>query len=160
MIWAQARGGVIGQGGEMPWHVPEDLAHFKELTAGAPVVMGRRTWESLPPRFRPLTGRRNIVITRQAGFDAPGAEVTASIDTALDLVATEPTVWVTGGATLYSELMGRADRLEITEIDLEVDGDTHAPAIGDRWAVSHASDWLTSRGGPRYRFLTYLPARP
>ena len=159
MIWAQALGRVIGQAGDMPWRLPEDLAHFKQLTMGAPVVMGRRTWESLPPRFRPLEGRRNIVVSRQADFTAEGAEVAASAGDALLLVEAEPVTWITGGATLYAELLPTADRLEVTEINLEVEGDTHAPSIDDSWrlaAADPATGWHTSRTGLEYRFLTYL----
>jgi dihydrofolate reductase len=154
MIWAQARGGVIGVGGEMPWHLPEDLAHFKRLTLGSPVVMGRRTWDSLPPRFRPLEGRRNIVVTRHPGWRAEGAEVAASVPDALALAADAPTTWITGGATLYSELMPLADRIEVTEIDAEFDGDTHAPAL-DGWLATSDPAWQVSRTGLPYRFLTY-----
>jgi len=154
MIWAQAQGGVIGQGGTMPWHLPEDLAHFKALTLGSPVVMGRRTWDSLPPRFRPLEGRRNVVVSRQQGWTAEGAEVVSSIPEALALTAAAPTTWITGGATLYAELMPVADRLEVTEIDAHYDGDTHAPPV-EGWQVDGDPEWLTSRTGLRYRFLTY-----
>lgn len=154
MIWAQARGGVIGLGGEMPWHLPEDLAHFKQLTVGHPVIMGRRTWESLPERFRPLAGRRNIVVTRQSGFVAEGAEVATSSDEALARVADEPLAWVIGGGTLYTELLPLASRLEVTEIDLEVDGDTHAPSVGAGWKAI-AADWQHSRTGLTYRFVSY-----
>ena len=159
MIWAQALDRVIGQGGDMPWRLPEDLAHFKHLTMGAPVVMGRRTWESLPPRFRPLDGRRNIVVSRQADLAAEGAEVAASATDALHLVADEPVVWITGGATLYGELLPTADRLEVTEINLTVEGDTHAPPVDDSWRLTAAdpeTGWHTSRTGLEYRFLTYL----
>ena len=88
LIWAQAEGGVIGRDGGMPWHVPEDLAHFKALTLGAPVVMGRRTWESFPARFRPLPGRRNIVITRNRSYEAPGCEVVATLEEGIALART------------------------------------------------------------------------
>lgn len=157
LIWAQARGGVIGAGGGMPWHVPEDMARFKEITMGAPVVMGRRTWESFPDRFRPLHGRRNIVVTRDAGWAADGAERASSLDAALALVAGADPVWVIGGGQVYREAIGRADRLEVTELDLEVAGDTVAPdTTGWRVAdVDPESGWHTSRTGVRYRFLTY-----
>ena len=160
MIWAQSRGGVIGSGGAMPWQVPEDLAHFRQLTFGCPVLMGRKTWDSLPPRFRPLDGRRNIVITRHVGWHADGAEVAHSPQDALALASDDApeTVWVTGGATLYSQLLESADRLEVTEIDADIDGDTVAPALTDDWTVV-ASDpglgWHSSRKGLDYRFLTY-----
>lgn len=83
MIWAEARGGAIGRDGEMPWHLPEDLAHFKQSTLGEPVIMGRRTWESLPERFRPLPGRENLVVTRDASYSAPGAAVRSSLPAAI-----------------------------------------------------------------------------
>ena len=157
LVWAEAHGGVIGAGGTMPWHVPEDLAHFKEVTDAAPVVMGRRTWESLPERFRPLPGRRNIVVTRSADWSAPGAERAASLDEALATAAdaAPDRVWVIGGGELFRESIELADRLEVTELDLDVEGDTFAP---DRagWlavAVDPAEGWLTSRSGIRYRFL-------
>lgn len=162
LVWAEARGGVIGAGGTMPWHVPEDLAHFKAVTLGFPVVMGRRTWESFPDRFRPLPGRRNIVVTRRPDWSAEGAERAGSLDEALALAADgEPEwVWVIGGGALFRPAMAMADRLEVTELDLDVDGDTFAP---DRsaWTAESADPadgWLTSRTGIRYRFLRLTPA--
>ncbi len=157
LVWAEARGGVIGRDGGMPWHVPEDLAHFRALTSGSPVIMGRRTWESFPDRFRPLPGRRNIVVTRSDAWAGAGAERAASLDDALTLAADAPEVWVIGGAALFAEAIVRADVLEVTELDLEIEGgDTFAPARGG-WAVSSvapARGWETSRTGIRYRFLT------
>lgn len=165
LIWAEAAGGVIGRDGGMPWHVPEDLAHFKSLTAGAPVIMGRKTWDSLPPPFRPLPGRRNIVVTRQHDWAADGAEVAPSVDDALALAAQGDVdrVWVIGGAQLFSETIGRADRLEVTELRHDdgfaaVPGDVLAPAIDPSWrlaATDPAGGWHTSRSGVRYRFMTY-----
>lgn len=156
LIWAEARGAVIGAGGDMPWHVPEDLAHFRAVTMGSPVIMGRRTWESFPERFRPLPGRRNIVITRDNAWHADGAERAASLDGALALVSQSEDVWVIGGGQVYREAIGRADVLEVTELDLAVDGDTHAPSRAE-WTV-HAADpaegWHVSRNGIPYRFLT------
>lgn len=100
LIYAVAANGVIGRNGSMPWHVPEDLAHFRALTSGCPVIMGRKTWDSLPERFRPLPGRRNIVITRQDGWQARGAEVAHSLEQALEVARSTQadTVWVMGGA--------------------------------------------------------------
>ncbi|MCW3494028.1 dihydrofolate reductase [Microbacterium sp. SSM24] len=157
LVWAEASGGVIGAQGGMPWHVPEDLAHFKEVTAGAPVVMGRRTWESLPDRFRPLPGRRNLVVTRSDDWAAPGAERAPSLEEALATAAeTAPEwIWIIGGGELFRESIESADRLEVTELDLEVDGDTFAPDRAD-WHtvdVQPAGGWSTSRSGIRYRFL-------
>lgn len=159
LIWAQARGGVIGRDGGMPWHVPEDLAHFREKTLGAPVVMGRRTWESFPARFRPLPGRRNIVVTRSEEWAEPGAERAGSLDAALSLVGDAPEAWVIGGAGLFAEALAVASVLEVTELDLEIEGgDTFAPAR-DGWAVAAvepADGWAVSRVGVPYRFLTLI----
>ncbi|WP_169581436.1 MULTISPECIES: dihydrofolate reductase [Microbacterium] len=157
LVWAEAIGGVIGADGGMPWHVPEDLAHFKRTTMGAPVVMGRRTWESFPDRFRPLPGRRNIVVTRNEDWTAEGAERAASLDDALELATDDDPewIWVIGGGELFRAVIASADRLEVTELDLEVEGDTFAP---DRagWtpvAIDPPDGWRTSTGGIRYRFL-------
>lgn len=161
LVWAQARGGVIGAEGRMPWHLPEDLARFKGLTLGCSVVMGRRTWDSIEPRFRPLVDRRNIVVTRDRHWAAEGAEVAHEVDDALALAG--PDAWVIGGAQLYAATIDRAHRLEVTEIDLAVDGDAHAPALGPEWteiasAPEAADDWLESRTGLRYRFVSYRRA--
>jgi dihydrofolate reductase len=125
LIVARARNGVIGRGGTLPWRLPEDLAHFKRTTMGHPIVMGRRTWESIG---RPLPGRRSIVVSRQPGFDAPGAEVATSLDAALALCADSPEIFVIGGAQLYREALPRAQRLIVTEIDADFDGDADFPA--------------------------------
>ena len=159
LIWAEARGGVIGAAGGMPWHVPEDLAHFKRTTDGAPVVMGRRTWDSLPPRFRPLPGRANIVVTRQSDWAAEGAVRAGSVEEALALAASDAddVVWVIGGAELFARTIDAADLLVVTELDLEVAGDTHAPVRGPEWRVVAAdppTGWHTSSSGMRYRFVT------
>ncbi|MFT4230966.1 MAG: dihydrofolate reductase, partial [Microbacterium sp.] len=157
LVWAEAHGGVIGAAGEIPWHVPEDMAHFRAVTTGAPVVMGRRTWESFPDRFRPLPGRRNIVVTRDDAWSAAGAERAASVDAALALAAdgAPQTVWVIGGGQLYRAAIDRADLLVVTELDLDVAGDTTAPSThGWRIAASDpGAGWHASRTGIRYRFL-------
>ena len=152
LIWAQARGGVIGADGTLPWHLSEDLAHFKDLTIGSTVVMGRRTWDSIEPRFRPLVDRRNIVLTRDPSWAAEGAEVAHSVDEAIE----DPHTWVIGGGQLFAATIARADRLEVTEIDASYQGDAFAPAIDASWHAGHADGpWLTSRTGLRYRFLAY-----
>jgi len=156
LIWAQTRSGVIGAGGGIPWRLPEDSRRFRMLTMGGDVVMGRKTWDSLPERFRPLPGRRNIVITRDPAWAAAGAERAASLDDAFGLLSRD--AWIIGGGQIYADAMSRADRLEITEIDTDLEGDTLAPSIGDEWmlAGSEPEDgWATSEGGLRYRFLTY-----
>ena len=162
MIWAQARGGVIGDGGTMPWHLPEDLKHFKRTTSGSPVVMGRRTWESFPLRFRPLPGRTNIVITRDDSLEMPGAVRARSLPEALELAATEAgptgTTWVIGGGSIYADAIEVAEQLVVTEIDLEVDGDTLAPRIPGDFAVTSVDPvegWHEAANGLCYRFLTY-----
>jgi dihydrofolate reductase len=154
LIWAEAHARVIGAGGVMPWHLPEDLGHFRELTGTNPVVMGRRTWESLPERFRPLPGRDNIVVTRRADYDAPGATIVHSLE---DAPAGDDgsTVWVIGGAELYRQALPFADRVEVTEIDLDVAGDTFAPVIGPEWHGEPGA-WLEAASGLRYRFVRYL----
>ena len=164
MIWAQARGGVIGAEGGMPWHLPEDLAHFKATTAGCPVIMGRATWDSLPSRFRPLPGRRNIVVTRDRRWSADGAVVVHSAEDALAAAsagggaataAPPGEVWVTGGAQIYAALLPYADVCVVTDIDTDVRGDTVAPALGAQWTEADVSGWKTSgESGLRYRFRT------
>jgi len=153
LIWAQSRNGVIGRDGELPWHVPEDMARFRALTNGATVVMGRRTWESLPPKFRPLPGRRNVVLSRDPAYDAPGAEVGATLASALAVADGE--CWVIGGAAVYRDAMTHADRLAITDIDGDYGGDVYAPEIGVAWqgmAIDPPTGWHTSSTGLRFRW--------
>jgi dihydrofolate reductase len=159
LIWAQAVNGVIGDAGTIPWRLPEDLARFKELTLTGAVVMGRRTWDSLPERFRPLAGRHNIVITRQSGWAADGATVTHSLPDALAAAAPGP-VWVIGGGEIYRQAMALAERLEVTEVDLDAPGDTVAPVVGATFEVTSRTDWVTSRTGLRYRFVSYERSEP
>jgi dihydrofolate reductase len=154
LIWAQSTSGVIGRGGGIPWQLPEDLAHFKELTMGHTVVMGRRTWESLPAKFRPLPGRKNVVLTHQTGFSAQGATVVQSLDDAL----ADPDTWVVGGEQIYTLALPRAGRCEVTEVDVDLprdDGDVVAPILDESW-VGTTAEWETSRTGLRYRFHSYF----
>ncbi|HJW50596.1 MAG TPA: dihydrofolate reductase [Burkholderiaceae bacterium] len=125
LIIARARNGVIGKGNAMPWRIPGEQAYFKRVTMGYPIIMGRRTWESIG---RPLPGRRSMVVTRNPAFAAPGAEVVASLEAALALCADAAEVFVIGGAELYRLALPRADRLLITEIDHDFEGDTYLPA--------------------------------
>lgn len=157
LIWAEARGGVIGANGTMPWHVPEDLAHFRRTTGSAPVIMGRKTWDSLPERFRPLPGRRNIVVTRQDAWQADGAERAASLEEAISLVAGED-AWVMGGAEIYRAALPHADLAVVTELDIRVDGDAHAPVLAS-WTARRTGEWAESASGIRYRFVEYIPGR-
>ncbi|ART70905.1 dihydrofolate reductase [Mycobacterium dioxanotrophicus] len=150
LIWAQSTSGVIGRDNRIPWRLPEDQARFKELTLGRTVLMGRLTWESLPAKVRPLPGRRNVVITRDAGFAAEGADVVTALPEHI-------TGWVIGGAQIYAMTLPFADRCEVTEIDIDlapVDGDAMAPVLDDSWAQT-TGDWLTSASGLRYRYCSY-----
>ncbi|MCF2706535.1 dihydrofolate reductase [Arcanobacterium haemolyticum] len=158
LIWAQGHGRAIGAGGAIPWHVPEDFAFFKRSTVGRPVIMGRRTWQSLPERFRPLPGRRNIVASRN-GIEADGAEVVESLDAALALVATEHLAWVIGGARLYAAALPHADFAFVTSLGVDVDdADAFAPELPSAWREVASGTPLTSRTGIAYRFTAY--ARP
>lgn len=159
-IWAQARDAagrpVIGKDGDMPWHLPDDLARFQRLTTGHVVIMGRHTWESLPERFRPLPGRINIVVTSLPSLD--GAPVAASFDDALVLADTlGPGLdrWIIGGARLFHEAVRRRVHLEVTEIDLEVEGDTFAPDIPEGAYAALPGEWIDN-AGPRHRYVTYV----
>lgn len=154
MIWAQTTGGVIGQAGAIPWRIPQDLAHFREITEGHAVIMGRKTWDSLPRRFRPLPGRRNIVVTHQRGWKAPGAEVEHDLLEAL--YRTSPfEVWIIGGGEIYSGAIGFATELQVTEIDADIAGDAYAPAIDKSWVLTADGPWILARDGLRFRFRTY-----
>ncbi|CAN5264012.1 dihydrofolate reductase [soil metagenome] len=161
LIWAQAADGVIGIDGRMPWHLPEDLAHFKALTLDHPVIMGRRTWNSIEPRFRPLVQRRNIVVSRDTSFAAEGAEVAHSLDDAIQLAGKHSAgghAWIIGGAQIYAATIENAKRLEVTEIDATYEGDAFAPPIDDSWRLTTIDPdvgWHRSRAGLAYRFVTY-----
>lgn len=129
LVVAVSRNGVIGRDGGLPWHISSDLKRFKAITMGKPVIMGRKTWESLPRR--PLPGRTNIVVTRQEGFTAAGAHIARDADEAIAIAAREnpPEICVIGGGDIYRQLMPRADRLYLTEVQMDVEGDTHFPAV-------------------------------
>ena len=159
LIWAQARGGVIGRGGVMPWHLPEDLAHFKRVTQGHPVIMGRKTWDSIPPRFRPLPGRRNIVITRQADLNEIGLQRASSLREALQLCDNAEQAWIIGGAQIYAQALPLADELVVTEIDADFEGDAFAPAIGADWHEV-AREPLVSASGLPLAFVTWQRRTP
>lgn len=154
LIAAVAKNGVIGKGNALPWHLPEDMRHFKALTTGHAVLMGRKTWESLPPQFRPLPNRRNIVVTRNPAYRAEGAEVVGSLDEAMK-VGADGTAFIIGGAELYTHALARADRLELTEIDADFDGDARFPAF-DRaqWRAVKREPGIAA-DGLRYAFVTY-----
>jgi dihydrofolate reductase len=162
LIWAEAHNRVIGLNGKMPWHLPEDLAHFKRVTLGCPVIMGRKTWDSLPPRFRPLPGRKNIVISRQADFFAgqvnTDLRVVTSLEAALDIASQHETVWVIGGAQIYAQALPLATKVVVTEIDAEFAGDAFAPVLGSDWIeMAREPHVATSEAANRlqYAFVTY-----
>jgi dihydrofolate reductase len=156
MIWAQSRTGVIGYNGRLPWRIPEDMVHFRDLTDGHPVIMGRRTWESLPARFRPLPGRRNLVVSRQPGYQAPAAEVVSSLEEAIRrATATSRQVWLAGGQEIYAAgARGLASVAEVTDVDTDVPGDTFAPSLAG-WTLARRGDWQVSTTGLRFRWLRY-----
>jgi dihydrofolate reductase len=128
LIASVARNGCIGSDNGLVWHEPIDQRHFRTTTWGHPVVMGRKTWQSLPERFRPLPGRRNVVVTRNAQFAAPGAECAGSLSDALALLAGCAKVFVIGGAPLFAQALPLADELVLTEIDADLPGDTFFPS--------------------------------
>lgn len=166
MIWAQTSAGVIGRDGDMPWHLPEDFAHFRAQTRSCTVIMGRRTWDSLPRSAQPLPGRRNIVVTgdegRRPGIVAAGAETTSSLTSALELAShgQPEKIWILGGGRIYEETVrrGLADIAMVTMIDLDAEGDTYAPQLPpQQWELCAADPdegWHASTDGLRYRFET------
>jgi dihydrofolate reductase len=161
LIWAQAHHRVIGLGGTMPWHLPADLAHFKRTTLGCPVIMGRKTWDSIPAKFRPLPGRANIVLTRQADWHQHGVQRSGQLSEALALCEQispqPPAVWVIGGAQIYAQALPLADTVVVTEIDAEFAGDAFAPQLGKEWReIQRESHPGTT--GLAYSFVTYSRA--
>jgi dihydrofolate reductase len=154
LIAAIARNGVIGVDNRLPWHLPADLKHFRALTMGRTVVMGRKTWESLPAKFRPLPGRQNIVITRNAGYRTEGAVVATSLPAAL-AAAQSDEAFVIGGAELYAAALALADRLQLTEIDADYVGDTHFPAIDSQEWRETARETHRDETGLGYAFVSY-----
>jgi len=154
LVAAVASNGIIGANGELPWRLPEDLQHFKRITTGHPVIMGRRTWESLKG---PLPGRDNIVVTGTAGYEAPGAAVASSLEAALALCLGESVVFVIGGSRLFAESLPFAAGLVMTEIDREFEGDTWFPEYDrSRWKESQRERHVTA-GGMKFDFVLYEP---
>jgi dihydrofolate reductase len=147
MIYARARNGVIGNLGQLPWHLPEDLAHFKRTTLGQPVVMGRVTWESLPEKFRPLPGRSNVVVSRQTSFSAAGAQLASSLEAAMALFPPAEIIWLIGGAQLYAKGLSLASQIVVTEIDADYEGDAFAPLISSNdWTETHRTSHVSAQG--------------
>jgi dihydrofolate reductase len=156
LLAAVARGGVIGREGALPWRIAEDARRFRELTMGHPVVMGRRTWDSLPERFRPLPGRRNVVVTRNRGWHADGAETAGSLPDALELLDRTPQVFVIGGGAIYAEALPLATELFLTEIDADIEGDTFFPSWNRDAFQETSREHHVSETGLRFSFVTYL----
>jgi len=150
-VVARADNGVIGRDGALPWRLPEDLKHFKALTMGKPMVMGRKTFESLPGL---LPGRRHIVLTRDQGWRAEGAEPVASVAGAIAAAGDAGEIAVIGGAEIYALFMDRADRIELTEVHRIVEGDTRMPPLGPGWRVARRE-----MGGPDFDFVTLERSR-
>jgi dihydrofolate reductase len=157
LIAIVARDGGIGRDNRLLVRLPEDLAHFKRTTLGHPVLMGRRTWESLG---RALPGRRNVVVTRDPGYVASGAETAPSLDAALARLADAPQVFVIGGAPLYAAALPRADALLLTEVDAEFDADTHFPDWNRAEFRQTAREPHRSADGLRYDIVQYERTRP
>ena len=156
LIAAVARNRVIGRGNELVWRDPQDMAHFRDLTRGHTVIMGRKTWESLPPRFRPLPDRRNVVITRQDAYVATGAEVVTSPELALARLGKDETAFVIGGAEIYSQMLGMASALELTEVDLAPEGDAWFPVIDPAQWQPVSQIPCCSAEGVDFRFVRYV----
>ena len=159
LIAACGRGRVIGIDNRLPWQLPEDMKFFRETTRGKPVIMGRKTWESLPAAFRPLPGRLNIVVSRNPGFEAPGASVVASLPEALAAAGDAEIAFVIGGAELYRQALPLADRLLLTEIDQAYDGDAFFPEFDRNTWTETARDARVAESGLAFAFVTYQRVR-
>ena len=155
LIAACAHGGVIGINKRMPWHLPEDMKFFRETTRGKPVIMGRKTWESLPDAFRPLPGRTNIIVSRNPDYQAAGATVVGSLEEALDAASPSELAFVIGGAELYRQALPLADRLLLTEIDQTYDGDAFFPEFDPTIWRETTRDARSTESGLRFAFVTY-----
>ena len=152
LVAAVAANGTIGAGGRLPWHIPEELKHFKRLTLGHPVIMGRRTWESLKG---PLPQRENIVVSRTPGYEAPGAAVAASLEAALALCTGEPVAFVIGGTQLFKESLPVAAGMVLTEIQRDYEGDTWFPTWDrSEWREAQR-EAHTAEDGTRFDFVLY-----
>ena len=159
LVAAVARNGLNGRAGALAWSHPADLARFRALTQGHVVLMGRKTWDSLPPRFRPLPGRRNVDISRQSGLALPGAEVFGSLVQALAALQGASRVCVIGGGEIYTQALPLADELALTEVDADMEGDTHFPAWSRQaWQETgreQPSQDTAAAAGPAFAFVTY-----
>ena len=155
VVAAVPRNGAIGRNNQLLWREPQDQRHFRRVTMGSPVLMGRKTWESLPERFRPLPGRQNLVLSRDPQWRAEGAHTVASVGAALQAAAGASKVSVIGGAQLYALTLPHADELVLTEIDADLDGDTFFPAWERNRFTEISREQHTSESGVPYSFVTY-----
>ena len=157
LIAAVAANRAIGRNNELLWHLPADMAYFRETTRGQPVIMGRKTWESLPARFRPLPGRQNIVISRNTDYETPGATLLDSLEAAVSIINANENAFVIGGAEIYRQALPIADRLYLTQIEQDVAGDVFFPAIapGDWQEISRSATQTDARSGLRFSFVVY-----
>ncbi len=155
IVVAYGRNRVIGVDGDLPWHLPTDMAFFKSLTTGSPVIMGRKTYESIPPKFRPLPNRRNLVLSRDPAYAAEGTEVFASTDAALAAVADAPEAFLIGGGQAYADALPRVDRIYATEVELEPDGDTFFPELDDDWQLVDERDRVVEDNGSAFTIRIY-----
>lgn len=153
LIAACAANRCIGKDNSIPWYIPEDFAFFKAFTLGKPIIMGRKTWESLPRK--PLPGRRNIIITRQAGYSAEGAETAPDLETALSMCQNQDETVIIGGAQIYAQALPFATDIRLTEIDLDVEGDAHFPEFSRTDWQENSRSSHTGTDGIRYDFVHY-----
>ncbi len=155
LIAAMDRNRVIGVNGRLPWHLPADMAYFVKMTMGKPVIMGRKTYGSIPPKFRPLRGRRNIVLTGNPDYAAPGCHIAHTIEQALAAAADAPEVMVIGGQATYQQFLPLAHRLYLTIIEAEFPGDAHFPAYDPTaWPTIHHETHQPDENNPYpYQFL-------
>ena len=153
LIYARAANGVIGRAGTLPWHLPADLKHFKSLTMGRPMIMGRKTFDSLPGL---LPGRRHIVLTRREDWQAPGAERAASKAEALQLAG--PGAAVIGGADIFALFLSEAERVEVTQLHRNYEGDVTMSPPGDGWRLDASEDHAAEGDRPAYTFQTWTRA--
>ena len=155
MIVAVAKDNVIGADNDIPWYCPADLQHFKRTTMGAPVVMGRKTYESL--KIQPLPGRRNIIISRNPDYQAAGCDIFSSIEAAMEQLAAVDKVFIIGGAELYKQMLPKAQELYVTQVDVAVTGDRYFPEIsGQEWQLQSESDFDADEKNPHaMRFQYY-----
>lgn len=154
LIFSRTRNGVIGRGGDLVWRDPKDMANLKRATMGHPVIMGRKTWDSIPAKFRPLPGRGNIVVTRDAGWSHDGARRAGSLQEAIALAQPAADAWLIGGAELYRQAEPLADSALVTEVDADFEGDAMAPEFGPGWHET-AREAHVAADGTRFAFVTY-----